>query len=266
MTRGNLFWGFCLVSVGVLFLLSTTGILEGVNPWNLIWPLFLIGLGVWILFGSLLSRRSANDVRQVAIPLEGATRLHVKIGHGAGRLTVDNRAAPGELLTGSFAGGMQYKMDRSDGEVKVRLRVPDQAIPVFNWGWSHSIDWTIGLTREIPIALEIGTGANETVLDLTDLRVTELQVHTGASSTKVSLPANAGFTRVSCEAGAAGVEMRVPSSVAARIRYRGGLSSINVSTSRFPRSGDGYQSVDYDSALNKVDIEVHMGVGSVDIR
>jgi len=61
----------------------------------------------------------------------------------------------------------------------------------------------------------VGTGANETVLDLTDLRITELQVHTGASATKVSLPTNAGYTRVTCEGGAASFELRIPSTVAA---------------------------------------------------
>jgi len=266
MTKGNLFWGFVLILVGVLFLLSTTGILKGINVWDLIWPTFLIGLGLWILFGNLLGRRSAGETRQMAIPLEGATSARVKIAHGAGRLTLDSRAAPGELLTGSFTGGVQSSLDRSGSEVKIKLRVPDYAFPFFNWGWSRSIDWTIGLSRDIPLSLEVGTGANESILDLTDLRVTELQLHTGASSTKVTLPANAGITRVTCEGGAAGFELRVPTNVAARIRFRGGLSSINVSTSRFPRSGDGYQSPDYDTAVNKVEIDIQMGVGSVDIR
>jgi hypothetical protein len=266
MTRGNVFLGFVLILVGVLFLLSTTGILKGISPWDLIWPTFLIGIGLWILFGNLIGRRSAGETRQVSIPLEGAASARVKIAHGAGRLSLDSRAAPGELLTGSFTGGVESKLDRSGSEVKVKLRVPDFSFPFINLGWTRSIDWTIGLSRDIPLSLEVGTGANESNLDLTDLRVTELQLHTGASGTKVSLPASAGFTRVTCEGGAAGVELRVPSNVAARIRFRGGLSSINVSSSRFPRSSDGYQSPDYETAANKVDIDVQMGVGSVDIR
>jgi hypothetical protein len=266
MSRRNLFWGFMLVFIGVLFLLSTSGLIKGIDPWSLIWPAFLIGLGLWILFGNLLARRSAGDTQQINLLLEGAASARVKINHGAGRLTLDSRASPGEMLSGSFVGGVQYKVDRSGSEVRVKLRVPDNAFPFINWGWSHSLDWTIGLNREIPIALEVGSGANESKLDLTDLRVTELQVHTGASATDISLPANAGYTRVSCEGGVAGLELRVPTNVAARIHYRGGLSSVNVSTSRFPPSGDGYQSVDYDTAANKVDIDVHMGIGSVNIR
>lgn len=268
MSRGNLFWGFVLILVGVLFLLSTTGLIKGVNLWDLIWPTFLIAIGLWILFGNLLGRRFAGGLRvgEVVIPLEGASSARVKISHGAGRLTLDRPAAAGELLSGSFAGGLIYKLNRRGSEVEVKMRPPDYAFRFVNWGWSHGLDWSFGLSRDIPLSLEVGTGASESILDLTDLRVTELQLHTGASSTKVSLPANSGFTRVTCEAGVAGLELRVPSNVAGRIRYRGGLSSINVDTSRFPHAGGVYQSVDYDTVANKVDIDVQMGVGSVDIR
>ena len=264
MRRGNLFWGFVFVVVGILFLLSTSGLLKGINPWNLIWPVVLIGFGVWILFGNLIGRRYSGETQQVSIPLEGATTARVKIAHGAGRLSLDNRVTPGEFLSGSFVGGLQTRIDRNGSEVSVKMRPPDYAFP--HWGWSAGYDWTFGLSRDIPIMLELGTGASESILDLTDLRITELKIHTGASSTKVSLPTAAGFTRVTCEAGAAGVQLQVPSGVAARIHYRGGLSSINVDTSRFPHSGDGYQSADYDTAANKVEIDVQMGVGSVEVR
>jgi hypothetical protein len=266
MRRGNLFWGFLIIIVGVIFFFSSIGLFKGINPWNFIWPVFLIVLGVWILFGNLLGRRFRGETQQVTIPLEGATSARVKIGHGAGRLALDSHAGPGELLSGSVVGGYRSNIDRRNGELQVKLRPPEDAFPFMSWGWSRGLDWSLGLTREIPLSLEISMGANEAILDLTDLRLTELQVHTGASGTKISLPANAGYTRVSCEAGAAGLELKVPSGVAARIRYRGGLSSITVDSSRFPHIGGEYRSSDYDSAANKVDIDVQMGVGSVDVR
>jgi hypothetical protein len=62
------------------------------------------------------------------------------------------------------------------------------------------------------------------------------------------------------------VTVRVPSGVAARIRIRGGLAGIKVDQNRFPRMGDTYQSADYDTAPNKVDVDIETGVGSVEIR
>ena len=73
------------------------------------------------------------------------------------------------------------------------------------------------------------------------------------------------MTNVRVESGAASVSIRVPEGVAARIQTKGGLSTIQVDTRRFPQAGDVYQSADYETATNKVDIDVQMGVGSVNI-
>jgi hypothetical protein len=82
----------------------------------------------------------------------------------------------------------------------------------------------------------------------------------------LTLPENAGSTRVKIESGAASLEIQVPSGVAARIRSSGGLSSFSVDKDRFPRVGDIYQSPDFDVAQNKVELNVQMGVGSVSIK
>jgi hypothetical protein len=50
------------------------------------------------------------------------------------------------------------------------------------------------------------------------------------------------------------------------VRFEGGLASIDVDQNRFPRAGGVYRSPDYDTAQNKVDIEVKAGVGSLDVR
>jgi hypothetical protein len=96
--------------------------------------------------------------------------------------------------------------------------------------------------------------------------VTELKLKSGASSTQMTLPAHAGHTRAQIESGAASVNVRIPEGVAARIRTRAGLASIQVDTQRFPRSGEYYQSPDYEAAEHRVDLDVQTGVGSVDVR
>ena len=75
----------------------------------------------------------------------------------------------------------------------------------------------------------------------------------------------AGLTRAKIRAGMASVDVRVPDGVAARIRAKGGMAEINVNRDRFPRSGDNYQSPDYDSAEHKVEIDAETGMGSLRI-
>jgi hypothetical protein len=137
------------------------------------------------------------------------------------------------------------------------------------WAWypGESLDWDIRLNGDIPLNLKIDSGASSTTLDLTNLKVVDLDIDTGASSTEVSLPANAGNTRVDIDSGAASLNLRVPSGVAARIRVKSGIASINLDSNRFPRKEGGlYESADYASAANRADITIDTGVGTVEIK
>ncbi len=96
--------------------------------------------------------------------------------------------------------------------------------------------------------------------------MTEFDLGTGASATKLTLPAHAGLTSAKIQSGVASVEITVPGGVAARIRATGGLASIDIDETRFPRSGDTYRSPDFDAAENKVDLRIETGVGSVRVR
>jgi hypothetical protein len=110
--------------------------------------------------------------------------------------------------------------------------------------------------------------------DLTDLKVTQIKVHTGASTLKIKLPANAGNTFVDIDSGATTLDLIVPDSVAARVRTKQAASTINVDQSRFPLRDSAppsgysaqYQSADYDTAANKVEIDLDGGANTVNVR
>jgi hypothetical protein len=117
------------------------------------------------------------------------------------------------------------------------------------------------------LRLTVKTGASKTEADLSALRVTELRVQTGAADTAVTLPAAAGITRVFAEGGAAALKFRVPVGVAARIRSSMALGSTDVDAVRFPRDAQGgWTSPDFDSAPNRVELELRGGVGSITVR
>jgi len=260
MRRNEFFWGGALIVVGVLLLL---GILFQVNVWALIGPLFLIALGVWVIWG-IYRRPAAAPAESAAVPLEGAGRARIKVHHGAGRLVIGAGAEAGNLLDGNFAGGLRVQARHEQDQLEVELH------PGRTWGpWvvgTPGLAWNLRLNPDVPLSLKLETGGNEALLDLTELQVQELRLSTGASSTEVLLPAHAGVTMVKVGAGVATVRLRVPEGVAARFKFEGGLATANVDTNRFPRVGKAYCSPDYDTATNKVEIKVEAGVGSVDLR
>lgn len=267
MRRGTLFWGAVLILLGGLLLLNNLGILR-VDVWRIFWPVVLILLGLATLLGSVM-RRPAAEGRPVMIPLEGASSARLRIRYGAGRLRLGAGAGPGELVSGTFAEGVDHHSRRVGDVLEVEVRVPEDSFPdvLLPWAWGPaSRDWTMGLTPDVPLSIEMETGANEARLDLTDLRVTDLRLKTGASSTDLTLPARAGHTRVRVEAGASALNVRVPTGVEARLRFRGGLSSVDADPTRFTRTGDVYQSAGYDTAENRAEIDVEMGAGSVSLR
>jgi hypothetical protein len=261
MRRSGLFWGSILVVVGALLLLQNLGIIPAsISLWGVFWPLLLIGLGLRALWGVFGPRRALAS-EAVTIPLEGASQALVRIRHGAGRLHLQAGAGSNEIASGTFLGGLDFSSRREGDELKVKMRVPDDG---FMWmGPMEPRDWDVRLNESVPLELNLKTGANEAQLDLTDLRVTGLRYETGASSTELTLPARAGHTRVDISAGAASFNIRVPEGVAVRLRSRGGLSSTDVDTQRFPRQGEVYQSLDYETAANRAEISVEIGAGSV---
>ena len=235
--------------MGVVLLLSTTGRL-GTGPIELIaqgWPWLFVGLGVWFLIGAFVPG-GRRPLEQLVVPLGDVRQAAVRIRFGAGTLqTVP--AAPGNLLDGEFRGGVVHR-EQPRGVVELEQDTS------YGMPWlQRESAWTVGLTREVPLELTVEGGASRTRLDLAELRVRRLQIKTGASETTVTLSRAAGVTDVRAEAGAASLTFIVPNGVAARIRSTVALGSIRVDEDRFPRFGNDYQSADYGSATNRVDIE-----------
>ncbi len=57
----------------------------------------------------------------------------------------------------------------------------------------------------------------------------------------------------------------IPHGVAARVVTQTGLGEVKVDKARFPGVGPVYQSDDYSSATNKVDLSVEVGAASVEV-
>jgi hypothetical protein len=256
----SLTWPVVWIGVGIVLLLSTTGQLAA-GPGELIaeyWPWLLVGLGIWFLIGAFIPGGRPPD-ETLAIPLRDVSGATVRVRFGAG--TLDSTvAAPGHLVDGRFLGGVLHR-DLGNGIVELEQDTS------YGMPWLHrESTWTLGLTREIPLDLKVEGGASRTRLDLRETKVRRLELKTGASETTVMLPRAAGFTDVKTDAGAASVTFTVPAGVAARVHGNVALGRITVDEARFPRFGNDYQSTDYGSATNRVDLEINGGVGSIRVR
>jgi hypothetical protein len=260
MNRPALGWGAVLLLLGLLMLADSAGVRlpGGARPLEFFWPVVLILLGGWVILGAL--RRDRAKIGEASIDLQGATQADVRISHGAGELHIAGGAPADQLASGIFAGGLESSSRKEGERLSVRMNPPSPPLAFFSG--TRGNDWDLRLNSEIPMALNLQTGADQARVDLSSIRVTELKVSTGASQTDITLPGR-GRSRAEFGLGAASLTIRVPAGVAARIRVSQGVSDVKIDQARFPRTGGGYQSSDYETAENAVDVKIEAGAAEI---
>ena len=257
--------GLTLVVLGGLWLLRNLGLI----PRLPIAPLVLIAVGAIIVIAALRSQPADAGAgvteTPVAVPLDGAARARILLDHGAGTLDVTGGGQPGLALDGSAQGAAPPILRREGDLLEIRLRPLAGGEP---GGWmsrGEALSWRLALSGEVPLEIELRTGASRLRADLSALGVERVRLRTGASDVDLVLPGR-GRCSAFLSAGAAEIRVRVPEGVAASVRNRTALASFRIDELRFPRTGDVFRSPDYEHAEARADIDVEGGLASFDVR
>lgn len=137
-------------------------------------------------------------------------------------------------------------------------------------GSSKRLTWRIGLSRNLPIALDVRGGVGEAILNLTDLHVSRLSLAMGTGEMTVHLPAQGGYpTRIS--AGIGEFNIHVPAESPLDMTVDGGTGEIElfmaegVHGSVAIKGGVG-ESVLHIPSGTAIRVEAHIGIGNVDVH
>ena len=292
MRRHSLVGPLLLIGIGALLLLGNFGLL-GWNVWAAIfqlWPLILVAVGVDILIGRrstlgamiaaliilvlfggglllfTLSPFTSASLRSQSVtqPLDGATRAQVDLTLAAGTLSVDALGTSENLFEGSIALVERRQLTQDSGTrngmVYVNLRSDDrQSVRAFPALGDER--WVLHLNPSIPLSLSIKNGAGEAIVDLSQLRVTDLDLESGIGSVRLTLPAT-GRLQASVRGGVGQITVLIPAGMAVRIHAAGGLSQRQLPAG-FVRDGDSYVSPGFDSAGNRAEVAVSNGIGQL---
>ncbi|MBI3163228.1 MAG: hypothetical protein IPG44_10365 [Anaerolineales bacterium] len=261
MNRNQLFWGAALLLVGGLMLAGEMGVRlpNGNSLMSLFWPLLLIGLGGWVIASVFF--RGTHETESARIDTQGAHEALVRIDHGAGEFRLHSGSSGNDLLNGTFAGGLESNVSRNGDRLEVRLRPANDFFPLPPFGFHNQRDWDVSFNPSIPSRLDMNMGANKSVIDLSDLTITDIKLKSGASETTMTLPARGRLT-ADFEIGAASLTIIVPEGVAVRASAAMGAGDFSMDRTRFPSK----ESPDFASAVNAVDIHVRGGAASVRVR
>ncbi len=268
------FWPVILILVGIQIILGRTGVGWGISMVvTVLLVVVLVGAALAAAqagWGVPIEMDTAGQGQNVSVDkdLSSFQEARVTIEFGAGRLSLDSLPAASDRLV-----VVDYKSGTLGRSPRLRLQEQGRVGVLqitggdgFRFGRTAQADeWNVHLSRSIPLDLTVRMGAADGSLDLTDLRARTLNLDIGASSTVVRFPAGAGATRAFVNAGAASLTLEFPPGVGARIVADSGLASIDAAP-RFSRSGGVYTSEDYQTATNRLDVELKAGVSSLKIR
>jgi hypothetical protein len=291
-----MFWPLVLIGVGLVALLANYGLLQPVSVLSILalWPVLLILLGIDIAFarrwplptlaaevviiGAALflaatqpaalsftsftfnsSSDCSNPTASTAIPRGALQSLTLRIDGGAARYRLMGGAA-GAVEVTSDAGDICLR-DRtagSRGDVRISQRGA-------HFGGTTEI--VVKVAGDLPLSLQVNAGAGELVLDLRDVKTTDVRLSVGASSTTLVLPrASAGEIQIRVDGGASSIVIEVPSDVEARVSVSGGLVTSNTTNPRMTKSGNTIETTGYAAAKDRVTVTVNGGAMSVAVR
>ncbi len=287
-------FGIFLLFLGIIFLLQTLNVL----PWGLwgtlwrFWPVLIIAAGLsillrrynpWLVSALILvllfaflgiaiwqhgsSLPAGETAKSFSVPLNDLESAQIQINFTAGSLTIGSLPATSpnfvEADSGMRNGDMRASFQRQDSEGILRLST-EQANRRF---WDEDENrWEIQLTRAIPLTVDVQSAVGNLELNLSELKVTELQMDIDAGNYIVKMPSSAGVTRAYIKADIANIEVTIPEGVAAKLKIDTDLSALEVDESRFPRNGDYYISPDFERAKNRVELELDCDIGRVQVK
>lgn len=219
--RPSYLWGGLLIVLGVLAVLANLGYLSNIS-WHVIWPLLLIGLGVWLIAtrivpttpddhgGAGFDRSDARD---------GLARAKLDIALGSARIDVRAAALGDQLYRAHIVhrgNPPEVELDRASGTVRISQSG--------NWmmgGWGR-VKLEVQLNDALAWALDIHCGAVRGRIDLSTVGLAGFECHSGSTDLELSVARPAGEVPIRMEGGSVRLRLRRPAGAAVRVDASGG--------------------------------------------
>jgi len=285
----KVFFGLFAVIYGLAFLINYTGLISlNVNLY-LIWPLFIIFIGlslflkrdavstslgatiatvcVAVVFISFISSspviRNSISIFPVSIEKgEGVEKANININAGAGEVMIygidSGKLVNGEIQTNLAEATVDSQIKESVQNVDVSMSGAKK------WFSNDNLknEFYIGIDKNTPVALNINSGASNNNIDLSGVKAESVILHTGASNVNLTMGEELDSADVVIEAGASSINLNFPKTVGVKIFVESGMSSQELSDF-FSSDKNTYQSLNYESSKKKIVVNVKMGMASL---
>ena len=291
MKNKNIEFGVFIVSIGVLMLLGNIGVIS----WSIfdalieLWPALFIVIGVdiifrnnsivkaimWILFivalvmygsyykGENQWESNKEDSRNVVAveKKESVDSGVLKLDLGA--IDVRLNSTEQNLVDGDLSSKyIKYNVNYGSSGKEAFVEFTNNHQASFK---NKGYEARIRINKDIPWDIDANLGASKGTLDMSNLKVNNLDISAGASSLNIILGDKSNIIKGKVDAGASSIKITIPKNLGVKLRVDGALNSTNISSLNLNRQGDYYVSSNYENAKSRVDMDIQMGVGSLTI-
>jgi hypothetical protein len=255
-------WPILLVAAGLELLVGRRSLLGA-----LISAIIVLGLlvgGVWFVSTSEVTRTTAQVI-EIREPRGDITAARFTLAPAVAQITVKalNDSAnfvegtalhrPNERVTHSFTRGDPARLSlKTSGSVGIAT------------GPGRRYVWDFSFHPDVALDLSIDAGMGDVNLDLHALTLTSVNVNAGMGTVTIKLPETGEFD-VNVDSGMGTVVIEVPASMGVRLQTDSAIVGRNIPAS-YTHSNNRYTSPNYDTAENRADIQVDLGLGSITIR
>lgn len=291
MNSRRIGFGIFLVTAGILMILLNLGILSWSVFYTMfrLWPLLIILAGVnvmfrnniyvkvvsWLLFLAIVIGCSYYFSDGIPFVKPGPDK-HVVIERAAetknGRITLamgglklnvgstSTNLLDADVPENYFKNGYSYTNVGDTASIEFENR----NVPMMNTGSGRSC--TFALNNDIAWDMNLKLGAAQGTIDMSDLKMKTVDMDSGAVDLTLRLGNKSESTDVKVNTGASQINFEIPRDSGVRIQVTGALNSTNFNEFNMVKDGNTYTSPGYSEAKNKVDIDVHMGVGNFTLK
>ncbi|NLW55633.1 MAG: hypothetical protein GX050_03240 [Firmicutes bacterium] len=187
----------------------------------------------------------------------------LKLKYGAGELTLG--ATSEHWVEGRFR-GLPAVPNFTEKNRKLHLNIrPKIHIGRRSRAGQQRSVWKLNLSPQLPWEIELQTGAIKGNLNLTGIPLHQLNLKIGASAMEIRLGGNGQYSLVRIDTGASDLRIFVPVSVGLRVKLDGALTKTNLEASGLFFSNHRFVSENYESAAERIDLELNLAVSRLEI-
>jgi hypothetical protein len=287
----KVFFGFFAVVYGLAFLINCTGLIYLNIKFCLIWPLFIIFIGLslfrkkdvistslgatitaicmTLVLISFMSSIPVNRNTVSIFPLstekaEGIERANINITAGAGEVMVYGIDS-GKLINGEVQTNLAEV--KIDSQVNNNVQNVDVSMTGAKKWFSDDFknEFFVGIDKNIPVKINVNSGASNNTINLAGVKAESVVINTGASNVDLTIGEEMDNTDVVIEAGASSINLNLPDTVGVKIFVESGMSSQDL-PNFVSLEKNTYQSLNYESSSKKIVVNVKMGMTSLNVN